>query len=642
MLHIAPILCAIALWGCSSDSDDDVTTSGNDQTETDNSSDGSTSGGSSSSSSSSTSASLDFDVTWDMFSESDYTDVADSPTEDDDTDDFIENSTFSSTINIVYDGTSATVTGEADGVDVATDGANVTVTSSAKAIEYVLSGKTSDGSFKIYSDKKFKLTLGGVDITSASGAAINIQSKKRVFVNIEGGTTNSLTDASSYTNTVDDEDQKACLFSEGQLLFSGSGSLTISGNYKHGICSDDYVFFHAGPTITVANAEKDAIHTNDKVIIAGGIISLTCSGDGIECEEGNIEIRNGLLKVQTDGIASKGLKAGVDINITGGQVLVLTTGDAEYDADENDISSSACIKCDGNCSITDADVAIKSTGLAGKGANITGDFDMTSGSLKVITTGEQYVISDDVDSSPKGVKAKGNLTVTGGTILVSTLGGEGSEGLESKNILTITGGEVLANCYDDCLNASNHIQIDGGDIYCYSTGNDAIDSNGTLSITGGTIVAIGTTVPESGIDCDENTFAITGGTILGIGGTTSNPTASACSQASVIYSGQLSKGTLFSIVSSDASHVMSYTIPCAYNQTTILFSSASLAQGSSYTIYTGGSVSGGSEFYGLVTSADYTAGTSSDTFTASSLVTTVGTTTGGGQQGGQPGGFGGH
>lgn len=215
--------------------------------------------------------------------------------------------------------------------------------------------------------------------------------------------------------------------------------------------------------------------------------------------------------------------------------------------------------------------------------------------------GEQYVISDDVDSSPKAVKAKGNLTITGGTVLVSALGGEGSEGLESKNILTITGGEVLVNCYDDCLNASSHIQIDGGDVYCYSTGNDAIDSNGTLSITGGTVVAIGTMVPESGFDCDENTFAISGGTVLGIGGTTSNPTASACSQASVIYSGQLSKGTLFSIVSSDASHVMSYTIPCAYNQTTILFSSASLAQGSSYTIYTGGSVSGGSEFYGLVT-----------------------------------------
>ncbi len=269
---------------------------------------------------------------------------------------------------------------------------------------------------------------------------------------------------------------------------------------------------------------------------------------------------------------------------------------------------------------------------------------MTSGSLKVITTGEQYVYSDDVDSSAKAIKAKGNLTISGGTVLVSALGGEGSEGIESKNILTISGGEVLVNCYDDCINAANHIQFDGGDIYCYSTGNDAIDSNGTISVTGGTIVAIGTTVPESGIDCDENTFAITGGTLLGIGGTTSNPTASACTQASVIYNGQLSKGTLFSIVSSDASHVMSYTIPCAYNPTTILFSSASLAQGSSYTIYTGGSVSGGSEFYGLVTSADYTAGTSSDTFTASSLVTSVGSTTGGGGQNGgnQPGGFGGH
>ena len=76
---------------------------------------------------------------------------------------------------------------------------------------------------------------------------------------------------------------------------------------------------------------------------------------------------------------------------------------------------------------------------------------------------------------------------------------------------------IAALCYDDCMNASNSIVINGGSIYCYSSGNDGIDSNGTLTITGGVVIASGTTSPEDGFDCDQNTFKITGGIVLGIG-----------------------------------------------------------------------------------------------------------------------------
>ncbi len=60
---------------------------------------------------------------------------------------------------------------------------------------------------------------------------------------------------------------------------------------------------------------------------------------------------------------------------------------------------------------------------------------------------------------------------------------------------------IAALCYDDCMNASNSIVINGGSIYCYSSGNDGIDSNGTLTITGGVVIASGTTSPEDGFDC---------------------------------------------------------------------------------------------------------------------------------------------
>ena len=265
------------------------------------------------------------------------------------------------------------------------------------------------------------------------------------------------------------------------------------------------------------------------------------------------------------------------------------------------------------------------------------------GTVKVITTGTQYVYGK-LDSSAKAMKAEGALTINGGTVLVRATGGEGSEGIESKSVLTVNDGMIAALCYDDCMNASNSIVINGGSIYCYSSGNDGIDSNGTLTITGGVVIASGTTSPEDGFDCDQNTFKITGGIVLGIGGGTSTPTSSVCTQRSVIYGGSGSNGEILNIQSADGTNVLTYQIPRNYSQMTLLFSSPNLASGGSYTISKGGSVSGGSEFFGLYTGSSYSGGTQAATFTAGSMVTQVGNVNsnpGGGQPGGggRPGGW---
>ena len=596
-----------------------------------NETDGGTNPGGSSGSSDASGTLLDFDVSWEDMADNSYVEIAETiitDKNDDEYDDFIENSSFASSIQIAYANGSATVTGSVSGVTVTTNGAHVTVNASVAGVEYVLSGSTSNGSFKVYSDKKFKLTLAGVSLTNDSGAAINIQSGKRVFVEVKTETENYLADASSYS-TVTGEDEKGCFFSEGQLIFSGTGALTVTGNYKHGICSDDYVRLRSGSNITVASAAKDGIHTNDKIIIGGGILKVKASGDGLDCEKGFIDIRGGLIKADISGDASKAVKAETDITLSGGQLILLTSGSAVYE--DNDLSSAAGIKCDGNLVMNGTTLSVKSTGAAGKGINCDGTLSIDNSTVKIITTGKQYVYNR-LDSSAKGIKADGNLTINSGTIWVKTPGGEGSEGIESKSTLTVNGGDVSVYSYDDCMNASKSIVINGGNIYCYSSGNDGVDSNGTLTITGGTIVSIGTTSPEEGFDCDQNTFKITGGTILGIGGGTSTPTSSVCTQRTVIYGGSGSKGTLLSIQGSD--QVMSYTIPRAYSQMTLLFSSSKLASGTTYTIYTGGSVTGGTEFYGLTVGGIYTAGSQVATFTPSSMVTSVGNVSSGGPGGG--------
>lgn len=627
----------------------------------------------------------DFTIVIDDSDDANYTEVEEVvPTDKSDAeyDDFIENSTFSTTVKITYNGTSANVEGAPEGVSIHRDGAHVIVTSTVKSVEYVLGGNATDGSFKIYSDNKFRLTLNGVSITNSAGAAINVQSKKRVFVVNAAGSSNTLTDDSSYT-TVSGEDEKACLFSEGQLIFSGTGELTVNGNYKHGICSDDYVYIRAGSRITVASAVKDGIHTNDKIVVGGGILNITANGDGMECEEGYIALRagkvtvhaaddgivtsyegtdtavtpyigmygglvkivttgdkgmgmksagsitvsGGIVQAQVSGAASKGLSCDGDMQVVGGKIVAVTSGGTLYE--DNDLSSAAGIKCDGELTVSNATVALKSTGAAGKGINCDGNIHIKSGVVKVITTGRQSVYGQ-LDSSAKGIKSDKDLTIDGGLVMVRTGGGEGSEGIESKNILTINDGEIEVSAYDDCINASKHIAINGGRIYCYSAGNDAIDSNGTLTITGGTVVASGTQSPEEGIDCDRNTFIITGGTVIGIGGAAGTPTGTQCKQPAFIYSGSGSAGTYLSLSDSNGKAVLAYKIPRSYNQMTLLVSSPDLKQNGSYVLNSGGTVSGGTDFHGLLSGTTYSGGSQLADFTLSSMVTTLGSSSHGG------------
>lgn len=574
-------------------------------------------------------------------------------------DDFVTNTqdiTFQDAVKVVYSDDLVVIENpfEDDGVTIVQNNGDIIVTSTntSTEINYVLSGTIKDGSFKLYSDNKFGLILNGVSLINSDGPAINIQSGKKATINVVDGTSNRLVDNANYVEDAT-EDMKAAFFSEGKLVFNGSGNLLVYGMYKHGICSDDYILINDG-NIVVKTAIKDGIHVNDYFRIDGGSLNVTSSSDGIECEEGYIQINGGDLSVNSieDGIktsydgtdttiepridissgtvtvsvsgqASKAIKSKGDIVIAEGDLILNTSGDAYYDTSDADISSSAGIKCDGNLLLDKGNVTIVSSGSGGKGINVDGTLVVNDATVTVITTGGQFKYGSD-DTAAKAIKSEGNLTINGGTIVIKTSGVE-AEGLESKSILTINGGTVEIEAYDDCINASNHIEITGGNIYCQSATNDGIDSNGTLTISGGTIVSVGSTAPEEGFDCDNNRFQITGGTLVGVGGATSTPTASVSTQYSVIYGTTGSEGQLIHIESTNASTgILTFKVPRSYSQMILLFSSPDMAANTGYTIYSGGSVSGGTDFHGLYSNATYTKGNSSTTFSTSSKVTNVG------------------
>lgn len=583
-------------------------------------------------------------------------------TTDDDLKPNSQDVSYDNAVKIVFSSSGATVTNpfENNGVTAAITNGHVVVTSTItdKVVNYVMSGITTNGSLKIYGQYAIGLVFNGVGITNSTGAAINIQSNKDVSVTIVDNTNNRLIDGSSYTLT-DGEDMKAAFFSEGSVVVGGNGNLEIRGKYKHGFCTDGALTISSG-TLNIKEAATDGIHANDQILISGGDITIRSVGDGIESESktqplyisgGDITVvttgekghalkskydmeisTSGVIDITTYGAASKGIKPSGGITIYDGDITVRCSGDAIWDTDDLDISSSTAIKCDGNFLMEDGSLTLLATGKGGKGISADGTLTVNGGTISATTTGAQYIYDSSNDTAAKAIKSDGNLTINGGYIKIRTSKTE-AEGLESKATLKITGGELDIEAYDDAINATSHIQIDGGNVYCYSTTNDAIDSNGTLTITGGVVIACGASQPEAGFDCDNNRFTITGGTLVGLGGATSTPTASSCTQRSLVFNTSSTGIQYLNIQSTSAAkEVLTIKLPRTYTQgMTMLFSSSLLQQSTGYTIYTGGSISGGTEFHGLYTGATYTKGTQAGTFTtgsAAGAVSTVGSSQG--------------
>lgn len=536
-----------------------------------------------------------------------------------DDEDYVENSNFKSKVTINYAGSTATSSGSVSGVSISIDGADVTVNSTAKGVEYVLSGFSDDGSFKVYGEKKYKVTLNGVNLKNNDGPAFNDQSGKRVFVVVNDGTFNSFTDGTSYASST--EDQKGAMFAEGKLLFSGTGKLRVYGNTKAGISADDYIVIRPGSDIYVKSTAGNGIKANDGIYVYGGIVN-----------------------VETSAAASKGLSSDSLFTMTGGRVTAITSGGGEYDSDDNDISACAGVKADADFTMSGGELLCKSTGTGGKGISVDGQLTMNDGTIKIITEGRTYAYNSTLDSKAKGIKADGNMELNGGSIMVKATGGDGSEGIESKGTMHIAGGSYEVYSYDDALNSALDMTIDGGYIYAFGIGNDGIDSNGNLYINGGTIVAYGTAQPEQGLDAAEGkALYINGGTVIGIGGGTTYP-SSASKQPSIVYGGSVSEGSTLAL-QSGSTNILALTMGRSYNGAAVfLISSPSLKSGGSYDFYTGASASGTS-WHGLISDATITSsGTSvASVSSLSSPYSQVGNVSGGGPgggQGGRPGGGG--
>lgn len=541
-----------------------------------------------------------------------------------DADFFWEANTFNNTVSIVYNGTSASVATTNKNINITTNGAHVTVdmlTKSVKNVEIILKGTATDGSLKVYGDKKFKLTLSGADITSKRGPAINSQCHKRVFVHLAPGTTNRIADAPSYVadyvylggGTSSTEDRKGCFFAEGSLIFSGSGVLVAKGNSKHGISTDEYLYTRPGVTLAVTDAADN------------GIKAKGDASDGI-----GIKITGGLIYSHVSSVAGKAVSTDGCFEMTGGKLELGTTGGGTYDSSAREAVGSCCLKVDSLFHMSGGTIIARSTGDGGKGISVDRTAIFDGGTVDIATAGARYEYNRNVTSSPKGIKVDGDLTVNGGSITVNVTGNsEGSEGIESKSSFVINGGEIRSYAYDDAVNAAKSFTINGGKLLCYASNNDGLDSNGKIVINGGIALSSGSSTPEEAFDTDNgNDFTVNGGILLGFAGGAVRPNKSLSRQYTVLFSnsGAL-KDEVVSLCRSDGSTTLfSYVIPRNLSSRgSILIVSCPEIAGGNFVFKKGGTLTGYTDswenWYGAGT---LVGGETMKEFTVSSKVTSVG------------------
>ena len=308
-----------------------------------------------------------------------------------------QNTDWTATAAITLSGETATVSGPGAYVN---DG-SVTI---ASAGYYDVSGTLTDGSLTVDAEKNAKvfIRLNGVSITCSNDAAIRINQADKVFLTLAAGTENTVTSGETYSAAALADKADGAIFSHDDLTINGSGALTVTAAYKHGIAGGDSLRI-AGGTITVT-APSDTIHVNDSLHVTGASLTLSAGDDALHSDT-SIAILGGGITVNS---CSEGIEA-PEILIEDGDITVTSTDD---------------------------------------GINACGT-ETADGSLPGVTiNGGTVTLLNPSGRDADGIDSNGNIDINGGLVYISLVG-DGSNcaldyGSENGGICRINGGTVVA------------------------------------------------------------------------------------------------------------------------------------------------------------------------------------------------------
>lgn len=508
-----------------------------------------------------------------------------------------------------YDASSATnITLEDVDTKVAGSGASFsdgTVMITAEGT-YILSGSL-DGTIVVDAPDEalVRLVFDGVTLTNDTSAPVNIKSADKTVLILADGSTNTVSDADTYLEQDAEDEPNAAIFSKDDLSVTGSGSLTVTGNYNHGISSKDDLIITGGTyDITAAG---DALRGNDGVAVLTGSFKLSAGDDGIqsntedEADKGYVVLAGGSFTI---GAMQDGIQAARDLMIADGSYAIRTGAGS-----------------------TNASTSTYAGGKPGAAASDTGSGDDSS-SMKGLKAAASLTVTGGtftIDAEDDAVHSNDSITIGGGTFTIQT-GDDGFhadgttkimdgvitieasyEGIEGAAV-ELTGGSIDITASDDAINAAGgsddteaqgfgardnfsssgdyYVRISGGAITA-TGGLDTIDSNGDLYLEGGTVTLSGASRGMDGAIDLDGVFTVTGGTLLAAGSTTTPSNDSTQPVIILSHASQIASGSTITLKDADGKELISYKI-----QTDISYSaytSPQLKSGQTYTVYVDGS-----------------------------------------------------
>ena len=588
-------------------------------------------------------------------------------------------------------------TAQSNGSGVSINNATVTI---SKEGCYLISGELEDGQIIVDAgdSDKVQLVLDNASIHCSTGSAILVRNADNVKVTLAADSENELSDGTEYQT--DDDNPDAALFSKDDLVINGSGSLTVQGNYKHGIAGNDDLVITGG-RLTV-NSLSHALRGKDSVAILDGTFVLTSQKDGIQASntedstKGWVQIDGGNFTIQSSG---DGIQAETNLSIYDGSFTITSGGGAVNGADHTENRGGGFGRPGGNrpdsangqtspempsqpaeggqtpsempsqpaegeqsssgnesdyselifdpddfddTSTADSDTTVSTKGIKAGNALLIqqGTFvidsadDAIHSNYSVTIDGGSFQLSSGDD----GIHAEAYLNINGGTTTIA----ESYEGLEAAQI-HISGGTTQVSSSDDGLNATGgssfelvdgllvlkdtsssdteqtfggrggmfevedncDITISGGNLTVTTSNGDGIDSNGSLNVSGGTVLVFGSSSGGEGALDYTGSSSISGGTLVALGSSgmaQSMEPDDSHATLMVTWDEVQPAGTRLTLCTQQGEILCSLQSTNSFQ--TAVISTDSLSAGQEVSLYTGGTVNSDSQLLTMGTLSD--------------------------------------
>ena len=285
---------------------------------------------------------------------------------------------------------------------------------------FVLSGSLTDGSVIVdaHANSKVWLLLDGAELNCSDDACLRIDQADKVFLTLAEGSVNRMTGPVVFSAEAERDGTDGVIYAHDDLTINGSGSLSVTAHYLHGIVAKDDLVITGG--IIDVKAQADAIRANDSLRICSTSLSMEANDDGISVREpgGYLYIESGSFSITAEDDAVKSVGA---LTVAGGDFTVDSVGDA--------FSSDTAVSIEGGAiEVQSCYEGVEAPLISLSGGDLTiyarddgfnASASLTSTGLpQVLISGGALTIVNATATDADGIDSNGDILVSGGTVRI--------------------------------------------------------------------------------------------------------------------------------------------------------------------------------------------------------------------------------